>query len=56
MEFSLLQEFDDFFFGEMSEADLYVAFVMVEVKTEGEANATFVLGGKISVSPVGGNF
>jgi hypothetical protein len=56
VELSLLEEFDDFFFGEVGEADLDVAFVLVEVKAEGEASVAFVLGGKITVSPEGRDF
>jgi hypothetical protein len=56
VEFSLLQEFDDIFFGEMSETDLDVALVLVGVKAKGEACEAFVLGGEISVVPEGRDF
>ena len=40
----------------MSEADLDVALVLVEVKAKGEACEAFVLGSEISVVPDSGNF
>jgi len=56
MEFSFLEEFYDFFFSEMREADLDIAIILVRVKVEGEACEAFVLGSEISVSPESGNF
>jgi hypothetical protein len=53
VEFSFFEEFDDFVFCEMSEADLDAAFVLVETKAECEAREAFVLGGEVSVSPDG---
>ena len=51
MELSLPKELDDLVFGEMREADLDVAFVLLRLKSECEAGLAFILGGVISSSP-----